>query len=115
MVSEKSAVLCRLRRLRSAVGVRGSGVESEEKRIAQRSRSETAAAELQTEAHGSCRPREIAARDERAGLRSVTGVVEKGIGPTDSLWSGANPRVGPGVEPSVYAERLARDIMRQFV
>ena len=31
-----------------------------------------------------------AARDERAGLRSGTGVVERGTGPTGSPWSGAN-------------------------
>jgi hypothetical protein len=31
-----------------------------------------------------------AARDERAGLRSVAGVVERGTGPTGSLWSEAN-------------------------
>ena len=40
--------------LRSAVGERGSGAESGEKRIAHRSRSETAAAEPQTEARRSC-------------------------------------------------------------
>ncbi len=37
-----------------------------------------------------------AARDERAILRSGTGVVERGRGPTSSLWSEAKTRVGHG-------------------
>ena len=64
--SETFPVLWCLTRLRSAVGVRESGAKSGEKRIAHRRRSETVAAEPQTEARRSCGPRKIAARDERA-------------------------------------------------
>ena len=65
MPAEDYLPVMNARRLRSAVGVRGSGAESGEKRIAHHSRSATAAAEPQTEARRSCGPRQIFARDER--------------------------------------------------
>jgi len=80
--NEMVRVLRCFMRLRSAVGVRGSGAESGEKRIAHRSRSATTAAEPQAEARRSWRP----TRD----LHSGTGVVERGTGSTESLCSVAN-------------------------
>ncbi len=53
-------------RLRSAVGERESGVESGEKRLAERNRSATPAAEPQTEARRSCGTSRMPACDERA-------------------------------------------------
>ncbi len=44
----------------------------------------------QTEARRSCGKLQMPARDERTGLRSGSGVVERGTGPTGSPWSGAN-------------------------
>src|SRR6266571_4588531 len=79
-----------LTKLRCAVGVRGSGAESGEKRIAHRSRSETAAVEPQTEARRSCGPREIVARDERAICAAERAWSRGGTGTTSSPWSVAN-------------------------
>jgi hypothetical protein len=66
--------------LRSAVGERGQWSRGAEKRVAERSRSATPAAEPQTEASRSCGHQPMQARDERAVLRSGAGVVERVTG-----------------------------------
>ena len=80
--------------LRSAVGERKQWSGDGEKRIVKRSRSATPAAEPQTEARRYC-GHTIAARDERADLRSGTGVVEGQQGDGQPV-ERSKPRVGHG-------------------
>ena len=72
-----------------------SGAEGGEKRIVKRSRSATPAAEPQTEARRSCGRCTMQARDERADLRSGTGVVEGQQGDGQPV-ERSKPRVGHG-------------------
>ena len=76
-------------RLRSAVGERGSGAENGEKRYAERSRSATPPPSRRRKP-AAFAANTIAARDERAVLRSGTGVVERDTGRRAALGTAAN-------------------------
>ena len=82
-------------RLRSAVGEREKWSGGGENRIVKRSQSATPAAEPQTEARRSCGTSRMLARDERADLRSGTGVVEGQQGDGQPV-ERSKPRVGHG-------------------
>src|SRR5204862_382550 len=73
--------------LRSASG--DSGAEGGDERIANRRRSATPRTEPQTEVAARAATRTDVARDERGGLWSGTGLVERETGPTESPWNGA--------------------------
>ena len=76
--------------LRSVVGERGKCSGGREERLASRGRSETSRRRAADGSARDCGLPPNAARDERAGLRSGTGVVEREKGATDCQWSGAN-------------------------
>jgi hypothetical protein len=71
------------------LGSASGGSEAQAERRLERRRSATPQTSRRRKA-AAVAANTIAARDERAVLRSGTGVVEKGYGATDSPWSVAN-------------------------
>ena len=94
-------------RLRSAVGKR----EVERRRRAAHSATKLKRNAARRAADGSrrsCGYRTNVARDERAVLRSGTGVVERGTGPTGSPWSGAKRALVTAVSTNVVPAPIRR-------